>query len=167
MVRGDREGRAQAGTGRPRAGRGLIAGDFLDHVRSANKLRDPMIMVQAVMAPGQSGRNGRPGAMRRRERLSERHCAWRELDNSKKRGCAAGGGDAGRRGRRVHVAGRAARPERVAGLAVGGPGGGVTLAFGECFDFLGLGGVVDEGGEEPREALRRRDDARAEERLVP
>ena len=31
------------------------------------------------------------------------------------------------------------------------------------FHSLGLGGVVDQGGEEPREALRGRDDARAEE----
>jgi hypothetical protein len=32
---------------------------------------------------------------------------------------------------------------------------------------LGLGCVVDERGEEPGEALRGRDDKRAEERLVP
>jgi hypothetical protein len=38
---------------------------------------------------------------------------------------------------------------------------------GSDLDFLGLGGVVDQGGEEPGEALRGRDDAGAEERLVP
>lgn len=33
--------------------------------------------------------------------------------------------------------------------------------------LLGLGGVVDQGGEEPGEVLRGWDDARAEEGLVP
>ena len=43
-----------------------------------------------------------------------------------------------------------------------------THSFGLTdFTFLGLGGVVDEGGEEPGKALRGRDDARSEERLVP
>jgi len=79
----------------------------------------------------------------------------------------AGGGDAGRRERRVNVAGRAARPEHVAGLAVGDREAESRWRSGECSGFLGLGGVVDKGGEEPREALRRGDDARAEERLVP
>jgi hypothetical protein len=97
------------------------------------------------------------------------------VDNSKKRGRAAGGvmrGAAGGVMRGAAGGGRTSQAEA--------PGRGVSRAWrsvggraearyrsGECFDFLRLGGVVDEGGEEPREPLGRRDDVRAEERLVP
>ena len=63
-------------------------------------------------------------------------------DNSKKRETHCGRWGAGRRPKQESVS--------VNGLGL-----------------LGLGGVVDERGEEPGEALRGGDDARAEEGLVP
>lgn len=67
--------------------------------------------------------------------------------------------------RRAQEAGRRQAPRTKLGAERSRPEGrspGLVREAG-----LGLGGVVDEGGEEPGEALRGRDDARAEERPVP